>query len=395
MVSAMGRRVRLGLLVGAAGAVAVGLVLGEGALARSASLAGPPRAGAAKQNALRRCATFTVNRVQNGKLVRRHGKVVTVKRTQCVTVSAAACTVAWFKKRKHGRVVIRRHNPVYLSKVMCPPAVLAPPVMPPAPSSQTPAGLGNAAVAVYDVTAQGETYRPLDTQFPSQQYTPIEDFTEHGYLVRLLTPFPGIGGQVAQDELGLWLGTLTGIAPKAGTLQFATNTLMFSPANFGDPTIWHNLPYPWDLGQIQVNPNTLLGVDTLADIEQVTPPYGMPPIYFVDRSGLVPGQIKGVTTGGVALQFPSPSDTSSFTGLAVLQGAASLATSLPGSGEYGPFGVMAVLTGKLISPPGGQPIYLPPPLPTIPRPPGCRTELHLVPSVSDGTLSEQETVVCS
>src|SRR5262249_35089145 len=154
-----------------------------------------------------RCATFTFKKVANGKLVRRNGRVVTVRHTQCVTVSAAACMVAWAQRRIHGRVVIRRHNPVYIAKVMCPPAGTSAPTAPTTPT-QTPAGLGNAAVAVYDVTAQGETYRPLDTAFPSQQYTAIENFTEHGYLVRLLTPFPGIGGQEAQDEIGLFLGTL-------------------------------------------------------------------------------------------------------------------------------------------------------------------------------------------
>ena len=399
MLSALGRRVHSSLLACGVVVVASGGVVAAGALARPVSFAGggPASTAAVGQSALKRCATFTFKRVVNGKLVRRNGKVLTRKHTQCVTVSAASCMVAWVQQHKHGRVVLRQHNPVYIAKVMCPLPGMGPPTAPTTPSSptQTPAGLGNAAVAVYDVTAQGETYRPLDTAFPSQQYNAIENFTEHGYLVRLLTPFPGVGGQEAQDEIGLFLGTLTGIAPNAGTVQFATNTLMFSAANFGDPTIWHNLPYPYDLGQIEVKDNMLFGVDSTADIEQVTPPYGMPPLYFVDRSGLVPGQIKGVTIGGVGLQFPSASDTSSFTGLVVLQGSASLATSLPGSGEYGPFGVMAVLTGKLISPPGGQPIYLPPPLATVPRPPGCRTELHLVPSVADGTLSEQETVVCS
>ncbi len=401
MLSALGRCVRFALLAGAPMVVAAGGVLADGALARPASLAVGSSASAAavSHGALKRCATFTINEVAHGKLVRRNGKVVMVKRTRCVTVSAAACMVVWIKERKHGRVVIRQHNPVYITKVMCPPAGMTPPVAPPTtPSSppQTPAGLGNAAVAVYDVTAQGGTYQPLDEDFPSQQYVPIESFTKHGYLVRLLTPFPGIGGQEAQDELGLWLGSLTGSAlPTAGTLQFATNTLMFSAANFGDRTIYQNLPYPYDLGQIAVKDNMLLGEDTLSDIEKVTPPYGMQPIYFVDRSGAVPGQIKGVTTGAVLLQFPSASDTSSFTGVVVLQGSASLAIGAPSNGEYGPFGVAASLTGKLISPPGGQPIYLPPPLPTIPRPPGCRTELHLVPGISDGTLGEQETVVCS
>lgn len=402
MLSALRGWVRLGLLVGTAGTVAAGAMLAVSAAARPASPShlGSATSDAVKHHALRRCATFTVKRVIDGKVLRRKGRVVTVKRRQCVTVPAATCMVTWVKQRKHGRVVIRKHNPVYIAKVMCPhpgmTAPVAPPTSPPS-QSQTPAGLGNAAVAVYDVTAQGTTFEDADSPpdpFPANLIYPIESYTQHGYLVRLLTPFPGINGE-AQDEIGLWLGSLVSTLPKAATLQFATNTMMFSPANAGDQTIYHNLPYPFDIGHIAIQGSMLEGLDSLSDIEQVTPPGGMPPIYFVDRSGAVPGQIKGVNVGAVLLQFPSAADTSSFTGVFELHGFASNAIGAPNPGEVGEFGVEGTLTGRLISPPGGQPIYLPPPLPTIPRPPGCRTELHLVPGLGDGTLSEQETVVCS
>lgn len=120
----------------------------------------------------------------------------------------------------------------------------------------------------------------------------------------------------------------------------------------------------------------------------------MAPNYFVDRSGLVPGQIKSVNAGVVVVQFPSASDTSSFTGAFELHGGASFATTIANPGEIGLFGIRATITGTLISPPGGTPIYLPPPRPTTPRPPGCRTELHLVPGLGDGSLSEQLVTVC-
>jgi hypothetical protein len=121
----------------------------------------------------------------------------------------------------------------------------------------------------------------------------------------------------------------------------------------------------------------------------------MAPDYFIDRSGLVPGQIKSVDQGVVAVQFPSASDTSSFTGAFELQGGASWTTTLANPSEIGHFGIRATITGMLISPPGGAPIYLPPPKPTFPRPPGCRTELHLVPGIGDGSLKEQLVTVCT
>lgn len=95
---------RFGLLAAGAAVVAVGAVLAAAALARPMSLAAGRSASAAavSHSALRRCATFTVNKVVDGKLVRRNGTVVKVKHVQCVTVPAAACMVAWVKKRNRG-----------------------------------------------------------------------------------------------------------------------------------------------------------------------------------------------------------------------------------------------------------------------------------------------------
>lgn len=384
-------------VVGALVAFTASLVMEAGALARAGPLAASPavtlEAVAAKGN--KRCAVFTVKRVRHGKVVRRHGKVVYAKRTLCVTVPAAACKVTWVKERKHGRIVVKRHNPVWTAKVKCPGPGAGSPAQPPAPPAPPAAGPGNAAVAVYAITAQGVTFLDNDPteSLPAQTGVPIESFTQHGYLVHLLSPFPGLNGP-AQDEVGLFLGSLIGFGETAGTTQFGTNTMMFTAANAGDPTIFQHLPFPYDIGQAGRQGDKLAGYADLQSIEQVTPPGGMAPDYFVDRSGLVAGQIKSVDAGVVVVQFPSASDTSSFTGAFELQGGASFATTISNPSEIGHFGIRATIIGTLISPPGGAAIYLPPPLPSTPRPPGCRTELHLVPGLGDGTLSEQLVTVC-
>ena len=340
--------------------------------------------------ATRHCAAFTVKKVSHGKVVRRHGNVVYTKRTVCVTVSSAACRVRWVKQRRHGRIVIKKHNPVWIARVSCP-------TPRPGPVQPTPpaAGPGNARVAVYEVTAQGVTFidNDLTESLPAQSGIPVESFTQHGYLVQLLTPFPGLNGPT-HDEVGLFLGSLIGFSENAGTTQFGTNTMMFTAANAGDPTIFQNLPFPYDIGQAALQGDKLVGYADLQSIRQVTPPAGMAPDYFVDRSGLVPGQIKSVNAGVVVAQFPSVTDTSTLTGAFELQGGVSFTTTLPNPSEIGLFGIRASFTGTRITPPNGAPIYLPPPKPSTPHPPGCRTELHLVPGLGDGTLREQLVTVC-
>jgi hypothetical protein len=252
----------------------------EDGLARSVPFTASRSLNALAAAGKRRCAVFRVKRVRHGKLVRHRGKVVYGKRRLCVTVPAATCKVTWIKRRRHGRIVVKQHNPVWIAKVRCPttqPPVTGPsPTKPPATQPTSPAaGPGNAAVAVYEVTAQGVTFLDTDTtgSLPAKSGTVVESFTQHGYLVHLLTPFPGLNGP-AQDEVGLFLGSLIGVGETAGTTQFGTNTMMFTAANAGDPTIFQQLPFPYDIGQATTQNNELLGLADLQSIEQVTPPGG-------------------------------------------------------------------------------------------------------------------------
>jgi hypothetical protein len=226
----------------------------------------------------------------------------------------------------------------------------------------------------------------------AQSISPIEEVSQSGYLVRLITPFAGLNGP-AQDEIGLFLGSLVAPGPLAGTMQFATNTLMFSTANPSDPSLFDTLPFPYDIGQVGVQGDQLVALSTLQSIEAAIPVGGKSPDYFVDRTGLLSGTIKNVNAGAVSLQFAN--GDASLTGVFEVQGGVSLTNpGLIPTGEYGLFGFRGAITGTRITAPAGAPIYLPPPLPRTPRPPGCRTELHLVPGLADGTLREQLEVVC-
>lgn len=248
-------------VVGAIVAVTASLLMATAGLARGGPVAASPsvRLEAVAAKGTRRCAAFTVKRVRHGKVVRRHGKVLYEKRTVCVTVTAAKCKVTWIKERTRGRIVLRQHNPVWKAKVSCPRSGTGSPAHPPTPQPPA-AGPGNAAVAVYAVTAQGVTFIDNDPteSLPAQSGVPIESFTQHGYLVHLLTPFPGLNGP-AQDEIGLFLGSLIGFSENAGTTQFGTNTMMFTAANAGDPTIFQQLPFPYDIGQAGIQGDKLAG----------------------------------------------------------------------------------------------------------------------------------------
>ena len=292
--------------------------------------------------------------------------------------------MTWTKEVKRGHVVMRLGNPVYVAKIRCPPQPLPLP-----PSGSTPSsGPGNAAVAVYAIRVQGYTFNDTDLSgsIPARSYTPIENVDQQGYLIRLITPFPGLNGP-AQDEIGIFLGSLVDLGPRAGTMQFGTNTLMFTAANPSDPSLFDQLPAPYDMGKVAVQGNQLSAVVTLQDIEGVSPPGGKSPDYFVDRTGLFAGTVKNANGAAVLLQFAN--GDGGVTGVFEIQGFASLASAglIPPS-EYGEFGFRGTIAGTRISAPGGVPIYLPPPLPTTPRPPGCRTELHLVPGLADGTLTD-------
>jgi hypothetical protein len=355
----------------------------------AATLALATTAGAAPTlKTVSKCTTVKVKQVRHGKVVKRHGRVVYQRVRKCKRVPSASCKVTWSKQRKHGRVLIRNHNPVYVAKVSCP---TPPPAGAPAPA---PAGPGNAAVAVYAVDVQGYTFQDQDLNgaLPAQSVVPIENVVQHGYLVRLLTPVPGLNGP-ADNELGLFLGSLVDLGPHAGTLQWATNTLMFSAANPSDPSLYDRLPFPYDLGQVAVQGQQLVGLSTYQTVEGAIPVGGQSPDYFVDRTGLIAGTIKNASDGAISVTFAA--GDASLNGVFEVQGAAPFTTPglIPPS-EYGRFGLRGTIAGTRITAPGGAPIYLPPPLPNTPRPPGCRTELHLVPGINDGTLTEQLLSVC-
>ena len=348
-------------------AVAVGA---PGAVGNASGSLHPPDAILTARH-LSRCKTFTVTRVL-------HGRSARLSRRQCVSVPSTACHVSWIKQRRHGRVVVRRGIPVFVARVRCPPR----------------AGPGNAAVAVYAITAQGATYQDydLDGAIPPKSYAGIENVQQQGFLVRLLTPLPGLNGP-ASNEVGVFLGSLVELGPRAGTTQFATNTLMFSTANPSEPSLFDQLSFPYDIGHVTVHGNALTAITTLQDVEGVTPPGGKSPDYFVDRTGLIAGTIKTANAAVLGVQFAGGGRTVS--GVFDIQGFTSLTTPgfVPGS-ESGLFGMVVRISGTRITPRGGARIYLPPPLARTPRPRGCRTELHLVPNLADGTLSERLLTAC-
>ena len=69
--------------------------------------------GAAAAGGVKKCRQFTLVRIK-------HGHRVHVRVTKCVVVRSKACTVTWSKEKRHGKVVIRQGNPVWVAKVTCP-----------------------------------------------------------------------------------------------------------------------------------------------------------------------------------------------------------------------------------------------------------------------------------
>jgi uncharacterized protein DUF4038/collagenase-like protein with putative collagen-binding domain len=94
------------------------VVLGLVAILASSAGARPSRTGVsawAAVNGVKKCRRLRVVRIKNG-----HRVHVRVK--NCVGVRSKACRVTWSKQKRHGKVVIRRHNPVWVAKVRCPKA---------------------------------------------------------------------------------------------------------------------------------------------------------------------------------------------------------------------------------------------------------------------------------
>jgi hypothetical protein len=104
-------------------------------------------------------------------------------------------------------------------------------------------------------------------------------------------------------------------------------------------------PYPYDVASARREGDTVVAVTSLDWLRQITPPFA-----------------GGVPTNPV---------------------------------ELGYFGYNARFSGNRISPPGGVPVYLPPPISSaFPRPPGCRTELQLRTQL-DGTVKHEFVIVCT
>ena len=99
-------------------------------------------------------------------------------------------------------------------------------------------------------------------------------------------------------------------------------------------------------------------------------------------------------TAAVLLTF-SGADDAAVEGRFEAHGGPSIQTPFPDPAELGRFGYRALFSGTRITAPGGAPIYLPVPKPTIPRPPGCRIELRLVPNINTGVLEHQLLSVCT
>ena len=102
------------------GARLLGLAVVLGLVAMLAASAGarPPRTGVSDGAAaagVQKCRHFRVVQIK-------HGHRVDVRVKKCVRVRSKACTVTWSKQKRHGKVVIRKHNPVWVAKVSCPKA---------------------------------------------------------------------------------------------------------------------------------------------------------------------------------------------------------------------------------------------------------------------------------
>ena len=69
--------------------------------------------GASAAGGVKKCRQFTLVRIK-------HGRRVHVRVTKCVVVRSKVCTVTWSKEKRHGKVVIRQGNPVWVAKVTCP-----------------------------------------------------------------------------------------------------------------------------------------------------------------------------------------------------------------------------------------------------------------------------------
>lgn len=271
-------------------------------------------ANAATTAAVKKCRQFTLIQV-------RHGHRVHVRVTKCVQVPSSACKVTWSKQRRHGKVVIRGGNPVWIATVSCPPARIP------------------TRAAAYSITVTGTTYSG-STNFldPSTVFTPLARFSLTGSL--LVEPPVGVDlnpqGQstngVNARDVGFFVGQP--IIGQAGALWLVTDSLLFSQVHI-------NLPSAEALDVAFVTADERAGTINIrldGDLSGLPFARALPQNSYGLTSGLL-GELAQILTGSATLQF-SP-DGGTVTGTITVFGGGIIE---PGASAY-----QATFTGTRIS----------------------------------------------
>ena len=238
----------------------------------------PVIANAATAAAVKKCRQFTVSQV-------RHGRRVHVRVTKCVRVRSSACKVTWSKQRRHGKVVVRGGNPVWIAAVSCPPGRIP------------------TRVATYSITVTGSTYSG-STNFldPSTVFTPLAQFSLTGSL--LVEPPVGVDvnpqGQstngVNARDVGFFVGQP--IVGQAGALWLVTDSLLFSQAHI-------NLPSAEVLDVAFVTADERAGTINIrldGDLSGLPFARALPQNSYGLTSGLL-GELAQILTGNATLRF--------------------------------------------------------------------------------------------
>ena len=243
----------------------------------------------------------------------------------------------------------------------------------PAPTPGQTAGPGNAAVAVYQVRIQGLTFRDLGLNLPRRRQrracrSPRWTGRAALWSTCLALSPASMGGPARARTGALLLGARPRppSSPQARSSSPATR-LFFTVANLGNPSLYVNTPYPYDLATVQRSGSNLRLTTSPAQLRQFIPPFGHPLFYFHTRDTSFADVLKGSDSAIVfELRFSAPTTPSR----APSRSTADTPPSTFPPSEYGRFGYRAAVSGTRISAPGGVGIYLPVPDPTIPRPPG-------------------------
>jgi hypothetical protein len=255
-------------------------------LATTASAASRPTATPA---VVKKCKRFSMVRV-------RRGRRVHVRVRKCVTVASPKCKVRWTKKRRHGKVVIRKRNPVWIAHVTCPPG-------------QSPGGGNDVSgpipgkAATYAITMTGTTYSG-DTNFlqPTTVFTPLSQFALAGSL--LVEPPVGVDlnptGQTTNGvnarDVGFFVGSPT--AGQAGALWFVTDSFLFGQVHINLPTA-----EVLDVAFVTANEQAgTLNIRLDGDLNGLPYARALPQNSYGLTSGLL-GDLAQILTGGATLQF--------------------------------------------------------------------------------------------